>query len=163
MLSMVDPSADFIWQSVASLVTEDGIEEKFPRTEEEWAEVRRHAITLLEATNLLLVPGRRVANPGDKVENPDLELTMEEIQKLVDDDPAAWMERAHTLHDNTVVALRAIDARDTQALLFSGDAIDQACEGCHIRYWYPKDAEAVRIYEERMKAEAEAKAKGQTQ
>ena len=157
MISMVDPNADLIWESVSSLVTDRGIEEKFPKTDEEWAAVRRYAITLLESANLLLVPGRQVAKPGDKAENSNLELEPEEIQALVDGDLPAWMERAHRLHDNTLVALQAIEAKDTQALLFAGDGIDQACEGCHIRYWYPKDSEAVRIYDERMKAEADAK------
>jgi hypothetical protein len=40
-----------------------------------------------------------------------------------------------------MVALKAIDARDKEALLDSGDAIDQACENCHVKYWYPNEAQ----------------------
>ena len=34
-------------------------------------------------------------------------------------------------------ALAAIDARNPQALLEAGGAIDAACEACHVTYWYP--------------------------
>src|SRR5262245_45579567 len=58
MDSMVDPNADYIWESVETVVSAKGVEEKMPRTDEEWKEVRRHAIALAEATNLLRMPGR---------------------------------------------------------------------------------------------------------
>ena len=45
----VDPSADFIWQSVATISRVTGIEEKQPRTEEEWQDVRNNAIRVIEA------------------------------------------------------------------------------------------------------------------
>jgi hypothetical protein len=62
----VDPAADYLWASVASISTKAGLEERQPRTEEAWHEVRRHAVTLVEATNLLIMKGRRVSDvpPG---------------------------------------------------------------------------------------------------
>jgi hypothetical protein len=86
-----------------------------------------------------------------------LELHHEEIQKMVNEDPKAWAEHAHTLHDAVLVALNAVDAKDVTALENSGDGIDQACEGCHVKYWYPNDKEAVRLYEERMQQIREGK------
>src|SRR4051812_14435031 len=38
MDSEVDPAADFIWASVASISTRAGLEEKQPHTDEEWLE-----------------------------------------------------------------------------------------------------------------------------
>src|SRR6266404_4286041 len=70
MDSLVDPGADNLWDSVSSTVDERGITDKAPHTDEEWADVRRHAIMLLEATNMLLIPGRHVAKPGEKPEDP---------------------------------------------------------------------------------------------
>jgi hypothetical protein len=40
--------------------TRDGSVEKQPRSDEDWQALRRHAVVLLEATNLLVIPGRRV-------------------------------------------------------------------------------------------------------
>jgi hypothetical protein len=66
MDSIVDPSADVVWNAVMTSVDASGTEDKFPRTDEEWADVRRGAIRLVESSNLLLVPGRHVAGPGEK-------------------------------------------------------------------------------------------------
>src|SRR6186713_2450136 len=74
MDSLVDPSADYLWESVATIVSASGTEE------------RREAITLLEATNLLMMEGRKVAKPGDVSENPGIELGPEEIEKVIASD-----------------------------------------------------------------------------
>ena len=140
MDSMVDPSADFIWDSVSSTVDEKGITDKAPRTDEEWKEVRRRAITLLEATNLLLMPGRKVAKPGQKADDPNVELSPEQIQALIDGDRNSFTKFAHTLHDKVSVALKAADEKNVEELFNSGDGIDKACEDCHLKYWYPNEA-----------------------
>jgi hypothetical protein len=142
MDSMVDPNADFVWDSVASVVDAKGITEKAPHTDEEWADVRHHTISLLEATNLLVMPGRKVAKPGEKADDPKVELSPDQIQALVDQDRESWMKLAHGLHDAVMVALKAVDAKDTEGLLNSGDGIDKACENCHLKYWYPNEAKA---------------------
>ena len=137
MDSMVDPSADYIWDAVATTVTAKGKEEKYPRTDEEWKELRRRAIQLMEASNLLLIPGRRAASPGEK-SDPRVELPADQIEALINQDRASFMKLALDLHDSAVPALKAIDAKDKEALLDAGDAIDTACENCHFKYWYPK-------------------------
>src|SRR5713226_6365186 len=70
MDSMVEPSADFLWESVETTITVAGAEEKFRKTDEDWSNVRRRAVELVEATNLLLIPGRHVAKPDEKSEAP---------------------------------------------------------------------------------------------
>jgi len=137
MDSVVDPSADFIWDSVSTIVTRKGTEERRPRTDIEWKEVRRHAIALVEATNLLIMDGRKVAKPGEKSENPEVELGPDDIQGLIDADHASLIKFAHGLHDAGMKALAAIDKKDADALSDSCEAIDEACEQCHLKYWYP--------------------------
>src|SRR5437667_10752275 len=41
MDSMVDPQADVVWDAVSTIVTPAGTQEKMPRTDEEWKQVRR--------------------------------------------------------------------------------------------------------------------------
>jgi hypothetical protein len=139
MDSMIDPDADFIWDAVSITINFKGTEEKKPRTDEEWAELRRHAISLMEASNLLIMPGRRVARPGEKPEDPSVELPFEEIQRMIDQDRQSWQKMAHGLHDATARVLDAIEKKDSQGLLDTGDGIFQACESCHIKYWYPSE------------------------
>jgi hypothetical protein len=139
MDSIVDPNADFIWESVETVVSAKGIEEKRPRNDEEWKEVRRHAIALLEATNLLQMPGRHVAKPGEKADDPKVELGPEQIEDLINKDRASWTKHAQALHDATMEVLKTIDAKDADALLNNSDKIDTACENCHLQYWYPNE------------------------
>src|SRR5262245_10229802 len=112
MDSMVDPGADNIWDSVETVVSAKGVEEKAPHTDEEWKEVRRHAIMLMEATNLLQIPGRHVAKPGEKAEDPKVELAPEQIEDMINKDRAAWIKYAHGLHDATMEAFKAIEEKD---------------------------------------------------
>jgi hypothetical protein len=137
MLSIVDPSADAIWESVATIVSVSGTEERAPQTDEEWATVRRSAVQLVEATNLLLMPGRHVAKPGEKSENPDVELGPPDIEKLITADRETFVSLVHGLHESALAAFNAIEAKNKQGLFDAGEHIDTACENCHRKYWYP--------------------------
>jgi len=137
MDSLVDPNADVLWDSVSTTINREGTTEKQPRTDEDWKGVRRSAVALVEATNLLVIDGRKMAPAGEKSENPDIELAPEQMQKLMDADRAAWVKNAHGLHDAAMVALKAIDAKDVKGLMDAGEGIDTACENCHKQYWYP--------------------------
>jgi hypothetical protein len=139
MVSMVDPVADVIWNSVATIVTREGVEELAPRTDEEWARVRHAAVTLAEVTNLLMIPGRQVAKPGEKSEYPGIELEPEQIAKLIRQNPGNWAKRAAALHASAIGAIRVIDTRDVAGLFDAGEKLEQACEQCHLDYWYPND------------------------
>jgi hypothetical protein len=137
MDGMIDPSADGLWESVATIVTPAGTEERAPHTDDEWAAMKRHALQIVEASNLLLMPGRAVAHEGDTSSNPGIELSPAEIQPLIDRDRAAWIERVRALHDAVMPALAAIQKKDAVALSNAGEGLDTACENCHLRYWYP--------------------------
>jgi len=142
MDSIVDPSAEFLFDSVAMVADEHGVSEKAPRTDEEWMEVRRRTIQLVEAPNLLVMKGRKVAAAEDASKNPDIELQPAQIQALIDADPATFLDRARTLQDAAMMALKASDARNKDALFGALERIDKACESCHLHYWYPNDKRA---------------------
>jgi hypothetical protein len=139
MDALVDPGSDYIWDSVETVVSAKGTEEKFPRTDEEWKQVRNHALMLLEATNALQIPGRHVAKPGEKADDPKVELSPDQIEEAINKDRGAWIKYAHGLHDATMEAFKAIEAKDKEGLLNAGDGIDNACEKCHLQYWYPNE------------------------
>jgi hypothetical protein len=143
MGSIVDPSADALFESVVFIADESGVREKAPKTDEEWAEVRRDVLILLEAPNLFTAEGRRVALPGAKSDFPQVELQPEEIQKRIDGDRPSFIRRARRLQDSAATALKAVEARDKNALFQSLVNIDRACENCHLHYWYPNDKQAV--------------------
>jgi hypothetical protein len=139
MAYMIDPAADFLWGSVSTTVTEQGVEEKQPRTDEEWNEVRRQAIILAEATNLLLIDGRRVTREGKQLEDHGTpgNLTADEAEKAIAADRATFISFAHALHEVGEAMVAAADNKNPQGLVDAGETMDRLCEGCHLKFWYP--------------------------
>jgi hypothetical protein len=132
MGSVVNPNAEFVWKSVAS----DGTKEKAPTTDEQWADLRRHAVALREATDLLLIPGRKMAAATDKAKDAS-ELAPDAMQALLDKNRDKWVQYSHGLYDTVAEVIKAIDAKSASGVLDAGGNIDAACENCHTMFWYP--------------------------
>jgi hypothetical protein len=108
MASVLDPQADIVWESVATITTAAGTEERKPNTPEQWAAVR-NAMTLAESGNLLMmVP--RAKDGGD------------------------WMKYSRELIDVSEQAVRAADARDAARIYEIGGDINDKCMQCHEQY-----------------------------
>ena len=138
MDAQIDPAADEIWNSVASIVTAAGVEEKQPRTDEEWEAIRLKAMLVVEGANLLAMPGRRVVEEGQPLDPAELAgETPEDIQKAMETNRAAWIRLAQGLHDAGMGVLAAIDAKNAPQLIEAGEVLDTACENCHSTFWYP--------------------------
>ena len=75
------------------------------------------AIVLTEAMNLVIMPTRRIAPAGATSEHPDVELQPDQIEALVSRDRETWATLARGLQDAGSAALKAIDAKDAEALL----------------------------------------------
>lgn len=139
MQSVVDPSADVVWNSVAVMATKQGLTKIRPQSDEEWAAVRHAAVVLMESANLLMIPGRRVAHPGERSSSPPYELEPEEIDGLIAEDRNAWDARALVLQEVLSNVIGVIDDQDADQLYELGEQIEAVCESCHRQYWYPND------------------------
>jgi len=137
MDSIVDPSADVVWGAVGTVVDQEGAHETFPKTQEEWLNVRRAAIRIIEGANLLMMPGREAAPPGAKSEAPGVELEPPEITALMRTNRTSFDAFARALQAVGAEAVRASDAQDTAALLDIGGRMQDVCESCHQVFWYP--------------------------
>jgi hypothetical protein len=138
MDAQVDPAADEIWNSVASIVTPTGVEEKQPRTDEEWEALKLKAFLVIEGGNLLAMPGRRVAPEGAPLDPAELAgETPDDIQKAMAANRAAWVQLSMGLHDAGLEVMKAIEAKSPQQLVDAGEILDTACENCHSTFWYP--------------------------
>jgi len=140
MQAIVDPAADRVWESVGSTLTADKVDERQPRTDEEWLAVRHGVLTLMEATNLLMMPGRKMVPSGGKLldEGSEGVLTTVAAQKKLDEQHAAFVQFASALHDVSTRLLKAADEKDVKALFDIGTEMDTVCEGCHTTFWYPE-------------------------
>jgi hypothetical protein len=110
--------------------------------------VRNNALILAESGNLLKIPrpvGPAKTIPGVSFETPGPDdLSPAQVEILLKRDRRAFDAFAQKLTDAALVALRAVDAKNVEGLYEAGDAIDQACENCHLNYWYPGPDSPVR-------------------
>lgn len=109
MEATVAPAADAVFNSAVWI---NGEPVGVPTTEAEWEDVEHGAITLAEASNLLLMPGR-LKDVGD------------------------WRRFAHDLNAGARAAERAALNKNLDEILQAGDLIYQACTNCHAKYLKP--------------------------
>jgi hypothetical protein len=136
MQSEVDASADNIWDAVETTAGPGGEAHKQPGTNAEWQEVRRNAIVLIEAANLLTVEGRRLSAAPFPAEAAGA-LDSAEIEKRITQNRVVFDQYALALRQTARTLLAAIDAKDPQALVNAGGNLDEVCESCHMTFWYP--------------------------
>jgi hypothetical protein len=139
MQLIIDPAADEVWQAVMTVHSAEGTVDTVPKSDEDWLKARRGALTLIEASNLLMVPGRHVGKPHDKSEAPGVELEPAEMEANIGKDLPEFYKAALGLHSAAEQALAAIDAKNAEKLFELGETIEMACEHCHSRYWYPNE------------------------
>ena len=139
MDAVIDPSADALWDSVSIIETAKGTVFHQPHSDEEWQNVRRHAIALIEGTNLLVMDGRRLVAPGSPVLDQGTSgvLSAEEGQKLLDAQHPAFVQFARALREAGTQMLASIDKKDPTGMMNAGAAMDGVCESCHLTFWYP--------------------------
>jgi hypothetical protein len=139
MDAVIDPSADALWDSVSITTTKKGTAFHQPHSDEEWQEARRHAIALIEGTNLLVMDGRRLVAPGSPVLDQGTSgvLSAEEGQKKFDAQHPTFVQFAKALREAGTQMLTAIDKKDAAGMMNAGAAMDGICESCHLTFWYP--------------------------
>ena len=142
MDSIVDPSADVVWGAVGTVVDQEGAHETFPKTQEEWLNVRRAAIRIIEGANLLMMPGREAAPAGTKSEVPGVELEPAEITALIKKRRKSFDAFAKALRALGLEALQASEAKNVPLLEDIGGRMEDVCESCHQTFWYPQAKQA---------------------
>jgi len=107
---IVDPAADVIWDSVGTIIDMSGRQDFRPETEEEWNAVRNAGALIAESANLLMMAPRSTDRGDD------------------------WMEYSQGLADAGVLAIKAAEARDPEAVFDAGGRIYAVCAACHQMY-----------------------------
>ena len=145
MENMIDPIADNIFDAVWWDTTGKGVVEHKPSTDEDWDKIKTGAVTLAEGIYLLKVP-RLLAPVGDVNNsvgpNPP-ELSPTQIKAKIDKDPVLWMAKIQALRNVGLEVLEIVKKKDVNALWQAGGDLDDACESCHLEYWYPGDKQTV--------------------
>jgi len=138
MDSIVDPSADVLWGAAGTVIDKnEGVRELTPETPEAWLDVRRAAVRMIEAGNLLMMPGRQAAPAGTKSDTPGVELEPAQITALIRKNRKSFDAFAKALQEAGLEALRASDAKNADLLMDAGARMENVCESCHQTFWYP--------------------------
>ena len=109
MQAILDPAADELWESVGWIITAEGTEEVYPRTDDEWMKVRNAAVTVIESGNLLMMAPRAKDN-------------------------ADWIRISQGLIETGQSAMRAIEAKDRDQVFTVGGDVYDVCTACHAKY-----------------------------
>jgi len=141
MRDMLDPASDYIFDSVKIVMTRERTVETVPKTDEDWERIRIGAVTIAEGAYLLKIP-RPFAPPGDEnnSKGPDApELSPAQIKAKLEADPVLWNAKVEALRNVGLEVMEIVKQRKVDELWDAGDNLDQACESCHLQYWYPGD------------------------
>ena len=143
MRDMLDPASDFVFDAVGVTLTRNGTTEKEPKTDADWERIRVGAVTLAEGAYLLKIP-RPFAPSGDENNSagPDAsELSPAQITAKLERDPVLWNAKIEALRNVGLEVIDLVKRRDAKELWDATENLDQACESCHLEYWYPGEKE----------------------
>jgi hypothetical protein len=152
MRDMIDPASDYVFNAVRAVATKKGIVETEPKTEEDWEKIRIGAVTLAEGISLLKIP-RPFAPPGDENNStgPEpSELSPAQIKAKLEADPVLWNAKIEALRNVGLEVLDIVKKKNVKELWDAGENLDQACESCHLIYWYPGDKALLKKLDRRL-------------
>ncbi len=109
MERVIDPPADVFWLSSGTIITAKGEASRAPTTDAGWEAAVNAAATLMESSNLLMMPGRAR-------------------------DEKEWMTYAQQLATAAAAGMKAAQSKDERAIFDTGGEIYLACRSCHMKY-----------------------------
>jgi hypothetical protein len=149
---MLDPASDYIFDAVAIVTTKRGVTETAPKNDKDWEKIRIGAVTLAEGVYLLKIP-RPFAPPGDENNStgpePE-ELSPAQIKAKLEADPVLWNAKIEALRNVGLEVLEIVKRKDATELWDAAENLDQACENCHLEYWYPGEKALLKKLDHRL-------------
>lgn len=113
MNNAMQPAAEGVWDRTGYLTDEAGFHTLFPQDEAGWREAEQASLILAELSNVLMLPGRRVAEKE-------------------------WDGGVEAVRITALAAADAARAKDEEAFMQAALAINNACQSCHVRYDRPE-------------------------
>lgn len=146
MRDMIDPASDYVFDSIGTIVTKGRRHEVAPKTDADWDRIRIGGVMMAEGASLLKVQ-RPFTPPGDENNStgPEAEeLSPAQIKAKLEHDPVLWNAKIEALRNVGLEVMDIAKRRDVNELWDACDNLDNACESCHLEYWYPGESEYLR-------------------
>ena len=112
MDGIVVPAAGVVYDSVATTVTREGVQETRPQNDREWQRVAGNAAALIEASQLLTMEGRA---------------------REAED----WATIAKAMGDAAAQVRAAAQKKDAEGILAGGEQLNNSCDNCHRKFQVP--------------------------
>lgn len=141
MKEVVAPKAQVLWDIGNRVMDDDGNADASKLKPADWAKLTAAAQAMKEASaRIAAAPRLAVVAPGMKIEGEGApgSSSAVQIQAYIDKNPKAFADHARSLVAVTDGFLDAAKTRDATKLLAVSAKLDEACEACHVKFWYPE-------------------------
>jgi hypothetical protein len=110
MAHVMNPAAYQFWSGWGVVEDEHGVRDLAPKTEAEWKTIEDGAATVVQATNVIMLPGYARAPEAD------------------------WNRYAQDVAKLAMQGKQAAEKHDKDALGEIGEKLDVACDACHEKF-----------------------------
>jgi len=139
MQGPINDATNALWDIGNNAMDDEGGIDPAQMNDAKWEQLRQSAELLgLSAQKMAEAGTIRAAPSGhEQDEQPDA-YSMEDVQSYIDADPQAYRLMARALGDHAKNIADAARAREAKKAGLLVGELDQVCEACHAKYWYPE-------------------------
>ncbi len=140
MKDVVAPQAQILWDVGNKAYNDDGNVVASRLSAGDWTNLGTAAQAMKGVAVAMAQPGIKVAPEGTRMQDegqPNV-ATARQIQGFIDADPEGFKAHADALADVSDAFVKASQTRDAQTLADASAKLDEVCEACHVKYWYPQ-------------------------
>lgn len=142
MAGTIDPVADVIWETSSRSYGQDGNAQEGSLTDKDWLAIELAARKLHDgATIIIRNPDLKATRPGVKILDEGTEpaaVTAAQVATYLDRDRPGLAKEANALSTIALSIETAAKAHDAPTVVKLSEDLDDVCEGCHQKFWYPE-------------------------
>lgn len=141
MKDVIAPQAQALWDVGNRAYDDDGTPDVSHLSAADWTKLTNAAKAMKAASQAMAnAPGIHIAPAGAQLQDQDApgQATAKQIQAFIDANPSDFADRARALVDVSDAFLKASQAKHVPTLADASGRLDEVCEACHVRYWYPQ-------------------------
>lgn len=143
MKGVIAPQAQILWDVSNGAMDDNGKADGAKLKPADWAKLadageklRAAATRIASATHVTVkLAGARLQDEGGPGASTPLE-----IQGYIDADPKTFAAQARALAAVSDDFVKAANMRNATTLMDASGRLDEVCEACHVKFWYPKQA-----------------------
>lgn len=156
MAGKIDPVADVIWEESSKSYGDDGNAKVGVLDAAQWAAIAKAGRDLHDGAMVIADnPGIKVVPPGVKILDegtvPEA-ITGTQVEAYVDADREGLAKHARELSKIALEIEAAAKARDAVRTVKLSEDLDEVCESCHQRFWYPDQKALIDYKKQRVHA-----------